>query len=192
MGLAEEKKALRTRLRRKRREIPEDVRKPLDDAIFRNVTQSWWFCDADTILLYVSCGGEADTVRIIAEALRLGKKVAVPKCGEHGAMEFYLITGMDSLAAGAYGILEPTGTQKPDITPKTVCIVPAVAFTARGERLGQGGGYYDRFLELHPQMQTIGICYSCMLLPELPCEAHDRRVDAVITENNVEVCHGIQ
>lgn len=192
MGLAEEKKALRTRLRRKRREIPEDVRKPLDDAIFRSVTQSRWFCDADTLLLYVSCGGEADTVRIIEEALRLGKKVAVPKCGEHGAMEFFLITGMDSLAAGAYGILEPTGTQKPDITPKTVCIVPAVAFTAKGERLGQGGGYYDRFLELHPQMQTIGICYSCMLLPELPCEAHDRRVDAVITESNVEVCHGIQ
>ncbi len=192
MGLAEDKKALRTRLRRKRREMPEDVRKPLDDAIFRNVIQSRWFCDADTLLLYVSCGGEADTVRIIEEALRLGKRVAVPKCGEHGAMEFFLITGMDSLVAGAYGILEPTGTQKPDITPKTVCIVPAVAFTAKGERLGQGGGYYDRFLELHPQMQTIGICYSCMLLPELPCEAHDRRVDAVITESNVEVCHGIQ
>lgn len=191
MGLAEEKKALRTALRRRRREMPEQERRPLDDAIFRNVMQSGWFRSADTLLLYVSCGGEADTVRILAEALRLGKCVAVPKCGENGVMQFYCIGSMDELAAGAYGILEPTGTQQPVITSQTVCIVPGVAFTRRGERLGQGGGYYDRFLELHPMMQTVGICYSCMLQPELPCEAHDRRVDIVVTEENEE-CHQLK
>lgn len=184
MGLAEEKKALRTALRRKRREIPENMRKPLDEAVFRNVTQSRWFLEADTLLLYISCGGEADTIRIIEEALRLGKHVAVPKCGENGRMDFFLISSMKELAEGAYGIPEPTGTERPEITDKTVCIVPAVAFTSSGERLGQGGGYYDRFLELYPKMRTIGICYSCMLLPELPCEVHDRRVEMVITENN--------
>ncbi|MBQ8010450.1 MAG: 5-formyltetrahydrofolate cyclo-ligase [Oscillospiraceae bacterium] len=185
MGFAEEKKALRTALRRKRREIPDDVRKPLDEAIFRNVIQSRWFLEADTLLLYVSSKGEADTIRIIEEAHRLGKQVAVPKCGENGRMDFFLIGSMADLAEGAYGILEPTGTQQPKITDKTVCIVPAVAYTSEGARLGQGGGYYDRFLEEYPKMRTVGICYSCMLLPELPCEVHDRRVDAVLTEKKL-------
>lgn len=192
MALVQEKQQLRTMLRKKRREIPDEERKRLDEAIFRNVTQSRWFCEADTLLLYVSCRGEADTVRILEYARELGKAVAVPKCGQDGCMEFYLIDGMHSLASGAYGILEPTGTELPEITPKTVCIVPAVAFTAAGERLGQGGGYYDRFLSRYPQLRTVGICYRCMLLPELPSEAHDRRVDAVITEETMEVCHGIQ
>ncbi len=192
MDILTEKKTLRTALRRKRQEIPTAERMPLDEGIFRNVTKSPWFCGADTILLYVSCGGEADTVRIIEEALRLGKHVAVPKCGKNGTMQFFLIDSMESLAAGAYGILEPVGTEIPEITDKTICFVPGVAFTARGDRLGQGGGYYDRFMEKNPSVTMIGICYSCMLLPNLPVEAHDRRVDAVVTEKRVEVFHGIQ
>ncbi len=192
MDILTEKKTLRTVLRRKRREIAAEERILLDEGIFRNVTQSPWFSDADTILLYVSCGGEADTVRVIKEALRLGKNVAVPKCGENGAMQFFLIDSMNSLAAGAYGILEPIGTKKSEITDKTICFVPGVAFTANGDRLGQGGGYYDRFMEQYPSVTMIGICYSCMLLPSLPVEAHDRRVDAVVTEKRVEVFHGIQ
>ncbi len=182
MDIAAEKKALRSALRRQRREIPDDVRKPMDEAIFQNVIRSLLFREADTLLLYVSCGGEVDTLRIIGEALRLGKRVAVPKCGVGGAMEFFLIDGMDSLAAGAYGILEPTGGEIPAITEKTVCFVPGVAFTESGERLGQGGGYYDRFLERYPQMKTVGLCYACMLQTSVPSEPHDRRVDAVIHE----------
>lgn len=182
MGITAEKQTLRELLRRKRMEIPDDVRKPLDDGIFRNVTGSGWFHEADTLLLYVSCRGEADTIRIIEEALRQGKQVAVPKCGKAGQMEFFLIEGLDSLQTGAYGILEPVGTKYPDFTEKTLCFVPAVAFTSKGERLGQGGGYYDRFLEKHPDLHTVGLCYSCMMQEHVPCEAHDRCVDAVMTE----------
>lgn len=180
-----EKQQLRTLLRKKRREIPEDLRKQLDEGIFRNVTASEEFCNADTLLLYVSCKGEADTMRILCEAMRLQKKIAVPKCFENGEMQFFLIQSMEELSPGAYGILEPTGTQIPQITKDTVCFVPGVAFTARGERLGQGGGYYDRFLEKHPTLRTVGICYSDMLLDTLPAEAHDRCVDAVITEEMI-------
>lgn len=188
MDIPYEKKTLRSAIRRQRREISEEVRKQLDDGIFRNVTASSYFRNADTLLLYVSCGGEADTICIIREALRLGKHVAVPKCGENGEMQFFLIQSFAELAAGAYGILEPTGTRTPQITADSVCFVPGIAFTKYGERLGQGGGYYDRFLEKYPMLQTIGICYSTMLLEELPCEAHDRSVDAVITESAIYSC----
>jgi len=185
MDILTEKKQLRTALRRQRREIPDDIRKELDEGIFRNVTASPYFRDAETLLLYVSCGGEADTIRIIEQALRLGKHVALPKCQKMGEMQFFLIQSMEELEPGAYGILEPTGTRMPQITADTVCFVPGVAFTKTGKRLGQGGGYYDRFLEKFPMLQTIGICCSTMLLEELPCEVHDRCVDAVITEETI-------
>ncbi len=182
MDIAAEKKALRSALRRQRREIPDDERKRLDDAIFRNVTASPLFRAAQTLLLYVSCGGGVDTLRIIGEALRLGKQVAVPKCGENGSMTFYVIDSMDALAPGAYGIPEPVGGKIPEITAQTVCFVPGVAFTEDGERLGQGGGYYDRFLERYPELNTVGLCYGCMLQTSIPAQPHDRRVDAVIHE----------
>ena len=185
MDILTEKKQLRTLLRKQRREIPEDLRKQLDEGIFRNVTASEDFRKADTLLLYVSCKGEADTMRILSEAMRLQKKIAVPKCLENGAMQFFLIQSMEDLAPGAYGILEPTGTQMPQITADTVCFVPGVAFTKNGERLGQGGGYYDRFLEQHPTLRTVGICYSSMLLDTIPAEGHDKCVDAVITEETI-------
>lgn len=185
MDILAEKKALRTKLRKARREIPDERRQMLDDGIFRNVTASEAFRKADTLLLYVSCKGEADTIRILAHALQLHKQVALPKCGENGAMEFYLIQSMEELSAGAYGILEPTGTQLPQITAHTVCFVPGIAFTQKGERLGQGGGYYDRYLERYPQLFTVGLCYSEMLLDTVPTQAHDRRVDAVITEHRI-------
>lgn len=185
MDILTEKKQLRTLLRKQRREIPEDLRKKLNEGIFRNVTASEDFGKADTLLLYVSCKGEADTIRILQQALRLQKKVAVPRCGENGAMQFFLIQDMEELAPGAYGILEPTGMQMPQITANTVCFVPGVAFTKNGERLGQGGGYYDRFLEQYPTLRTVGICYSSMLLDTIPAEGHDKCVDAVITEEMI-------
>ncbi len=181
MDILTEKKKLRSALRRMRQELPDEERMRMDAEIFRKVMVSPWFQEADTLLLYVSCKGEVDTIRIIEKSLELGKQVAVPKCGKNGTMQFYLIKSFDELAKGAYGIPEPTGTSIPAITEKTVCFVPAVAYTPQGSRLGQGGGYYDRFLEQYPALRTIGICYDCMLMPDLPCEPHDRNVDAVIT-----------
>ncbi len=180
-----EKQELRTQLRKKRREIPDDLRQKIDDGIFCNVTACEEFSSSDTLLLYVSCKGEADTRRILRYALELKKQVAVPRCGENGEMQFFLIGSMEELSPGAYGIPEPVGERLAEITDKTVCFVPGVAFTQRGERLGQGGGYYDRFLENYPDIRTVGICYSDMLLDTLPTEAHDRCVDVVITEEMI-------
>lgn len=192
MELLAKKQRLRNELRKERKAIPSEIRQPLDDGIFQNFVQSPWYSDADTLLLYVSCGGEPDTIGLIPRALQDGKKVALPKCTAAGCMEFLRIQSMDELAPGAYGILEPVSCQKISITEKTVCVVPGVAFTPDGRRLGQGGGYYDRFLQDNPSVRTIGLCYQRMLLPDLPCEPHDKCVDAVITEKSVEVCDVIK
>ena len=70
-----------------------------------------------------------------------------------------------------------------------VVIVPCVAFTARGERLGQGGGWYDRFLsEIRDDCRTIGVGFAEQLVDELPTEEHDVRLDTVVTDETVIVC----
>ena len=97
-------------------------------------------------------------------------------------MEFYAIRSMEELRPGAYGILEPGIRRKIKITKKTLCIVPGLAFTRDGKRLGKGGGYYDRYLAAHPGLRTMGLTYRCLLQERIPCEAHDRPVDVVITE----------
>ena len=79
-------------------------------------------------------------------------------------------------------LIKLRGTQPPDITEKTVCIVPGYAFTPDGRRLGKGGGYYDRFLAKYPEIRTLGLTYSVLLQEDIPTEPHDIVVDAVITD----------
>ncbi len=191
MKLSEAKRTIRSRMRRMRRELPADERAVMDAALFRNITQSAWFEKADTLLLYASCGGEADTLAVLEYAFAHGRRLALPRCEADGQMRFWLAESMDSLQHGAYGILEPTGTVQAEITERTVCFVPGLAFTHQGERLGQGGGYYDRFMQNYPYVQRIGICYAFQVMDVLPSEAHDERMHAIITEKTVEVCDGI-
>lgn len=94
------------------------------------------------------------------------------------------VTGRD-LRPGAHGVLEPAGTDP--APPASLVLVPGLAFDARGYRLGRGGGYYDRFLESlgHPRPVLCGVCFACQLVPEVPREAHDARVDYVVTETGL-------
>lgn len=70
---------------------------------------------------------------------------------------------------------------------KTICpdvlLCPSVALDTSGVRLGYGGGFFDRFLQQHPQCMAIGVAAECFVFSQLPCEGHDRRMDALLSEN---------
>ncbi len=186
MIAAEEKKALRRTVRALMRKTPELTNQEekfiLDVQMHRCAQAHPWFIEADTVLIYCSTKDEPDTRGLIGWLLYTGRNVALPVCESEGVMVFYVIRSMEELKPGAYGILEPVGRTMPVITDKTLCIVPGLAFTKNGARLGKGGGYYDRFLEAHPGMRTMGLTYRCLLQDTIPCEAHDCPVDVVITE----------
>ena len=97
-----------------------------------------------------------------------------------------LVTVLSQLAPGCQGILEP-GAETPVVSPGEVdlILVPGMAFDPTGGRLGRGKGYYDRFLG---NGKTIGVCYQSALLPQVPMEAHDRRVDAIVTDQTIILC----
>ncbi len=91
--------------------------------------------------------------------------------------------GDDSeFSVGSFGIREPLGPTA-DPSEIDVVLVPGLAFSAEGHRLGQGGGFYDKFLPLlRPQCLTIGVCFHEQVVPHVPGEEHDLAVDCVVTD----------
>ncbi len=144
---------------------------------------------ADLVLTYVSIGSEVSTDLFIERMLRKGKKIAVPKCDSNGIMHFHIIKSTDDLRCGKYNIPEPAEyCPVAEITDKTLCIVPGLAFTCDGKRLGYGGGYYDRFLSVNPNIYTIALTYDELVADELPCEPHDISINAILTEKRMVFC----
>lgn len=148
--------------------------------------------EADVILAYMSFSSEVDTRFLIEHALKHGKKVAVPKCKEGQQMDFYYITRKDQVAPGKYGIMEPTTTlmAHPDDGKKYLCLMPGVAFNDKCNRLGYGGGYYDRFLSTYPEVSRVMLAYELQKTDEDFGDVYDIPADLILTEVNRYVREG--
>ncbi len=165
--------------------------KEADRAITAQLAELSEINNADTVLLFSSIGSEPDTRDFADKLSENGIKTAYPRCGENGEMTFYIVSSLDKLKSGKYGIAEPEENiaDIPEITDKTVCIVPGLAFTADGKRLGYGGGYYDRFLAKYPMLYTIGITYEKCIADDLPSMKHDIKIKAIVTEERLVLCN---
>lgn len=142
------------------------------------------FKEAKTVGFYVSLASEVDTEALIDEALRAGKTVVVPVM-DGDDLKFHRIEDRKAdLAEGPCGILQPDKSRE-KLFPKDrmdVVIVPGVAFSKEGARLGKGRGFYDRFLkDLPHRVKRIGLAYDLQIIQDLPVAPHDVPVDTVIT-----------
>jgi 5-formyltetrahydrofolate cyclo-ligase len=137
---------------------------------------------AASVFAYVSCGKEVDTLGLIADLLAAGKTVLAPIITGDGIMEAHRIAGLGDLAPGKFGILAPRAPSPFSGTPD-VTLCPGVAFSARGDRLGRGKGFYDRFLAGHPGTFSIGLAYSFQVLDGVPSTPEDRKVDLLVTDS---------
>jgi len=173
------KAEIRKLLREKRRN--EANRAEKDENICKTVLELPEFAKADTILCYHAAFGEPNLSAVIAEALKQGKRVYLPVTGENGQMEAAETLPGDALKIGRFGIFEPQGKAVPKEEIDLV-LCPGVGFDRNFTRLGQGGGFYDRYLQnVHPF--CVGICYTDCIMEHLPQEEHDRRMDCIVTEN---------
>ena len=123
---------------------------------------------------YVDYEKEVGTRVIIEQAWKRGKRVAVPKV-EGKEMKFFYVQSFEELKSGYKGILEPMNGVLADASSALV-ILPAVAVDQEGYRLGYGGGYFDRYLEAHPQYETVALAFEMQVVKFLPREGFDRRV----------------
>lgn len=178
--MQELKKALRTELIHRRREMDKAYRKNLDEKIYNNLKGIDGILDFDAYLIYASSSIEVDTRAFIRYLLSMGKAVAVPKC-EGKNMRFLLISSLSELIRSKFGVDEPTGGEEITDFKNTICITPALSFNEKGYRLGYGGGFYDRFFEKYDGIK-LGICYE-EFCGVIPTDGYDIPVDFVVTEN---------
>ena len=135
---------------------------------------------ARTVLCYHSVGGEVETGDLIQKMLSDGKTVCLPAIIAKGVME---ARRMDCLVPGPYGIPCPEG---PVVPPEGIdlILVPGLAFDENCHRLGQGGGYYDRYLP-SCRGEKGGLAFDCQVVENLPLSAHDAQLDMVATESRL-------
>ena len=180
-----DKQQLRAECKKRRSAIPAEGKKRLDDLIRRRIAETEEFRRADTVLLYVPVRGEIDLLPLAAVCRQLGKEVGFPISMEDGSLTFRSPAPGEGLVTGAYGIPEPSETAKPStITNKTLCILPGLSFDEKGNRLGYGKGYYDRFLADFPGV-TLGAVYRKLMVEEIPTEPHDRSADILVHEGGI-------
>jgi len=139
--------------------------------------------EGGTVGLYHAAGAEAPTASYAGWFYENGRHLALPWFANREAPMIFRGWSNpwdeDALEPGPFGLGQPS-TDSPDLVPDLV-IVPLLAFTERGERLGQGAGHYDRWLAAHPQTVAFGLAWDCQLVDHLPTEPHDRMLRAIVT-----------
>ena len=179
----ETKKSIRQIIGKQRKELDPIIWQSQTAEICRKTCELDVFREATDIYCYIDFGGEVGTRSLMLEAWKLGKTVWVPKV--HGeTMDFYEITSFDELKPGAYGILEPDAGI-PASADDGLMIMPGVAFDTNRNRVGYGGGYYDRYLESHPQLHTLALAFDMQVLFEVPAEEQDIKPQILVTETNI-------
>ena len=173
-----DKRTIRKAVRAEIARLTDTEKAELSAQIFNKIAELQEVRQASVVALFASLADEPQTTAII-EQLAQSKRIVLPRI-EGDEMEFYDIS--EGLREGAFGIMEPTATTPISPDKIDVMIVPGVAFTREGFRLGRGKGFYDKYLSYNGfRAYTIGVCFPCQIVENIPTEQHDKIVDKVAT-----------
>ncbi len=184
MTLQEEKKALRRAIKQQTAALSTEEMACQAAEVFAAIERLPEFAAASTVGLFWSLPDELPTHDIVRRWAAAGKRIALPVT-EGVEMIFREFHPEAGLKPGAFGIAEPDTAQIFAPEEFDLLIVPGVAFTADGCRMGRGKGFYDRYLPCCRAL-TIGVCLRHQLVAGLPCEAHDYRLDRVVCATNTK------
>jgi len=187
------KAALRRKMAALRDGIPEPSRRLMSERACAHAARWLREKETDVFLAYAPFRSELDTRPLLEWGLREGLAVLLPVCSvPDRSLVLFRVRSLDELRPGAYGLPEPDPARAErweDLAAVGAVFVPGLAFAPDGSRLGYGGGYYDRFAE---RMRAaggaapwMGLAFGLQIVPGLPVEPHDARVDGYVTEEGV-------
>ncbi len=181
------KKEIRAEVKKCRKEATAEKIRENSNEICRKFLALPEYKDAKAVFAYMDCKNEVETKQVIEAAWKDGKIVAVPKVfGE--IMNYYMIHSYEDLEDGYFGIQEPKHEQLQEIVCEDgLMILPGVAFDVSRHRVGYGGGFYDRYLEAHPDMKKIAFAFEFQIYDAVPFEVFDRQPEKIITEKRIIV-----
>jgi 5-formyltetrahydrofolate cyclo-ligase len=183
------KMLLRERLKNQRDELSKNDCRERSSLILANLVTMPDFFRADVVHTYISSKkNEVDTHEIIRMLLKQKKRVVVP-IGDKATkqMKHSELFSLSELVGGAYGILEPRMYRPVPVSDIQVVIVPALAVDRKGNRLGFGAGFYDRFLQ-DVQLPIISLVYEFQVVQSVSQESTDIPVSFIVTENEIIRC----
>lgn len=185
--LAEKKKELRQRMRKLRTHQDAAKAEASSFAAQKALLASPLWLKAGSVFLYQATQGEIATDLLFADALAANKHVFFPRVrkNERGIMDFVEVYGKNDLVPGAYGIMEPASSLARIAPEEYICdvaVIPGVAFSPKGARLGFGGGFYDRYFSRTRARALVGFCYSFQMEEELALAPWDVSMTHICTE----------
>lgn len=190
--LIKNKKTQRKELLTKRRMLSQEQKDKYSKQITQNLLALASYKEAKVCMMYASMKDEFQTKDFIVEAIKAGKQICLPYVSDKQLkiMHATKINSLDELVEGAYGILTVAKDKLNIINPQDIdfVLVPAVGVDRDGYRLGMGGGYYDRYLEMATKAKLVSGIYSCQLVDEIIKDDYDAQVDFVLTENETIQC----
>ncbi|MBQ9233304.1 MAG: 5-formyltetrahydrofolate cyclo-ligase [Lachnospiraceae bacterium] len=139
---------------------------------------------ATDICLYMSINNEVYLDSLMEASFKEGKRVWLPRVIDK-YMEFYSYDTNTKLINGAFGIMEPDSEMKLVPNENTLIIMPGAVYSENKERIGYGGGYYDKYLSEHPECHTVAVCYELQIFPDIPTEAYDIKPEIIVTEERI-------
>lgn len=184
-----EKVRLRAYCERLRASVAPEEKRAQDEALSRAILAHEAFANADLLLCFSPVRGEPDLTPVLDAAMARGIPLAFPRT-KGNDMTFYLVRDINELEVGRFGIPAPRETAPiAPLTARTLCIMPGLAATREGDRLGFGGGFYDRFLATFDGISIFPV-YERLILPALPREEFDRKPNFILSEKGEVYRHG--
>jgi len=175
-----DKKALRAEIRVKKQALTEEQIVKASAELCRRMEEHPAYRQASSLYGYLPYNQEVRTVPILEQALKDGKRVAVPKVfGD--TMKFLWLDDLDAVAPGYCSIPEPIADEPEADDEHALVLMPGLAFDPEGHRCGYGGGFYDRYLEQHTNHTLLALCFDFQMYDHLDTDAHDIPVDFVLS-----------
>lgn len=179
-----DKKALRAEIKAKKRAMTEEQIAATSEALARQFYAHPAYQNAKSIFGYLSYNQEVRTMPMLEQAQKDGKRVAVPKViGDR--MIFIWLDDLSRIELGYCNIPEPIDNGPEAVDETALVMMPGLAFDPTGRRCGYGGGFYDRYLEEHPDHPTLAMCYGFQMFDHLDTDPHDIPVNYVLSQEVV-------
>ena len=190
-----DKSLLRIELLKKRDAIPPEVRKAKDRLILERLLSLDEIKHAGSLFFFASFRSEVDTFAMVELSLKNGKQIVLPKVDrDRHDLLLYEVKDVEELIPGYMGIPEPSvlaDERMVEINSIDVVIIPGAGFDANGNRIGYGGGYYDRLLSsLRHAVPVIAPAYEEQIVGSVPAEPHDIRINMIVTDRRLIRCAG--
>ena len=187
-SISERKKGLRQKMLAMRRALSDNETESRSSSLKENILSLLEYKNAKKIMAFLAMKGESNLDGFIRQALLDGKEVYIPVCLPERQMEAGRLIDMEHFEKGPLGLRNlPAGYEVTSPESLDLVLIPGLAVSQEGIRLGMGAGYYDRYLARVPFEKRVAALWDFQVIPDIPSEPFDQKIAKIVTDKSVIV-----